>query len=153
MSKYIKKLSNEEIEIFFNNNGYKLAKDITDDNDLPIDSIERDDDSIFVRTQQMNDNEIDLHLNSISSKKYAGILALTTLFSMHAPYSRDIHLFHITDYFLSKFCIFPEDSEIGKTLLTSYFKFMIDKFPTYKKDLEEYVESLPDDESESENTI
>ena len=146
MSKYINRLTDEEIEEFFNNNGYKLVKDLTDDDDFPIDAIERDDDNIFVRAQQTKKDDIDIEIANLLIQKMPGFMTLSALASMHSGYGRNIDLIHFSDFFMSKFCILEEDKISSEELCNSYIKFMIEKFPSYKNDLIEYCETLQDDE-------
>lgn len=153
MAKYINRLTNEEIEEFFNNNGYALTKDLTDDNGLPIDAIERGEETIFVRAKQLKREEIDTQLAYYLIKKNPNFMALSTLASLHSGYARNIDLIHFSDYFLSKFCITKEEEKESEELCTSYLKYMVHKFPTYKRDFLAYCETLPDDENEDEQTM
>ena len=153
MSKYINKLTNEEIESFFNVNGYNLIKDLEDDDGLIIDAIERDDENIFVRAQQIQIDKIDIEFENYLIQKSPNFAALSALISMHSGYGRNIELIHFSDYFLSKFCITPEDKESSEELYNSYIRYMIEKFPTYKNDLIEYYKSLPDNELYNEQTM
>ena len=153
MSKYINRLTDEEIEKFFNNNGYAFVKDLTDDDGFPIDAIERDDDNIFVRAQKTKKDDIDIEIENLLIQKMSSFMALSTLASIHSGYGRNVDLIHFSDYFMSKFCISEEDKEASEELCYSYIKFMIEKFPTYKNDLIKYCESLPDDELDNEPTM
>ncbi len=153
MSKYISRLTDEDIETFFNDNGFQLVKDLTDDNVCPIDAIERGDENIYVRVQQINRNQIDIELEKFLIQKSPSLMSLSSLASMRSCYGRNLDLIYFSDYFLSKFCINSVDNKLSEELCSAYIKFMIEKFPTYKKDFIEYCDSFPDDELENELTI
>lgn len=153
MSKYINQLTDEEIEEFFKNNGYELVKDLTDHDGFPIDAIDRGEDNIFVRARQIQKDEIDAELKSYLLQKSPGFLALYALTSIHSGFRSDVELIHFTDFFMSKFCITEDDEKSSEILLSSYLNHMAQKFPTYKNDLIEYCESLPDDVQETEDTM
>lgn len=150
MSKYINNLTNDEIEEFFNLNGYELTKDLTDDDGFPIDSIERDEDNIFIRAQKTQKDEIETELKSFLAKKKKGLLLLSALASLNNGYSRNIDLIYFSDFYMSKFCITEEDKTESELLCSNYIKYMVQKFPTYKNDFLEYCNSLNEDELENE---
>lgn len=147
MAKYINKLTDKEIEEFLIHNGYTLAKGLTDDNGLPIDSIERDEDSIFIRAKQLNYHNLNDELKTLLFQKTPQIKALSTLASMHSGYGRNIDIIFLSDYFMSKFCITEDDEKLSEQLCTKYIKFMVKKFPNYKADLIEYYNSLKEDDN------
>ncbi len=153
MSKYINRLTDEEIENFFNDNGYALVKDLTDDDGFTIDAIERGDNDIFVRAQKTKKDDIDIEIENLLIQKMPGFMALSALASMHSGYGRNIDLIYFSDYFLSKFCITQGDKDSSEELCNSYIRYMIEKFPTYKNDFIEYCKSLQDDEFDYEHTI
>jgi hypothetical protein len=153
MQKYIPQLTDEAVEEFFEANGYRLCKDLTDDDGLPIDAIERSDEVIFARVQQKERNEIDAQLAYYLAKKHPGFMALSMLASTRSGYGRNIDLVHFSDFYLSKFCITREDEKSSEELCTSYIQYMAQKFPTYKADFIAYCETLPDDEMEEDNTL
>ena len=150
MSKYIIKLTDEEIEEFFNNNGYELTKDLIDDNGMPIDAIEREDSSIFVRVRNIDKNNLDKKLNKLFIQASPQIMAMATLASSRSGYGRNIDIVYFADYFMSKFCITEEDRKSSKQLCTAYIKYMAQKFPTYKTDFYNYCKSLPEEEIEND---
>ncbi len=149
MSKYINELTDEEIEKFFNDNGYELTKDLKDPDGLPIDAIERGEDSIFVRAQKMQIDETEAALNAYLAQKAPHIAALSAIASMRSGYGRNIDLIHFSDYFMSKFCITEEDKQDSEKLCHSYISFMDDKFPEYRADLIAYCDSLEDEETKA----
>ena len=151
MTKYINKLTDKEIEEFFNTNGYALVKDLTDDDGLPIDAIERGDDSIFVRVQQLRRDDIDIEFEKLLMQKAPGLMALSTLASMHSSYGRNIDLVYFSDYFMSKFCITEEDKNSSQELYTSYVRYMAQKFPTYKADFLEHCDTLSKDKPQAQD--
>ena len=153
MQKYIPQLTDEAVEEFFEANGYRLCKDLTDDDGLPIDAIERSDEVIFARVQQKEKNEIDAQLAYYLAKKHPGFMALSMLASTRSGYGRNIDLVHFSDFYLSKFCITREDEKSSEELCTYYIQYMAQKFPTYKADFIAYCETLPDDEMEEDNTL
>ncbi len=150
MSKYINQLTDEEIEKFFNDNGYELTKDLTDPDGLPIDAIERGEDSIFVRAQKMQIDETEAALNAYLAQKAPHIAALSAIASMRSGYGRNIDLIYFSDYYMSKFCITDEDKQDSENLCHSYISFMDDKFPEYRADLIKYCDSL-EEESEQQS--
>ena len=153
MEKYITQLTDEDIKTFFDKNGYRLCEELTDDDGLPIDAIERSDKVIFARVQQKKPNEIDAQLAYYLAKKHPGFMALSMLASTRSGYGRNIDLVHFSDYFMSKFCITREDEKSSEELCSSYIQYMANKFPTYKADFLAYCETLPDDEMEEDNTL
>lgn len=153
MEKYITQLTDENIEEFFEANGYRLCKELTDDDGLPIDAIERSDEIIFARVQQKEKDKIDSQLAYYLAKKHPGFLTLSMLASTRSGFGRNIDLVHFSDYFMSKFCITKEDEKSSEELCTSYIQYMINKFPTYKADFIAYCDTLPDDEMEEDNTL
>ena len=153
MQKYIPHLTDEDIEEFFGANGYRLCKELTDDDGMPIDAIERSDEVIFARVQQEKVDEIDSQLAYYLAKKHPGFLTLSMLASTRSGFGRNIDLVHFSDYFMSKFCITREDEKSSEELCTSYIKYMANKFPTYKADFIAYCETLPDEEMEEDNTL
>ena len=148
MAKYINRLTDEEIQFFLNHNGYKLETDLTDSDGYPIDAIDRGPDDIIVRVKQINPNPIFNEFQKYLIKKAPNLAMMSAFATMNSCYGSNIDLIHISDYHLSKFCILPEDKEASEELCTSYFKYMIQKFPTYKQDLIDHIESLPNDEDE-----
>ena len=152
MSKYINQLTDEEIEEFFNQNGYELTKDLKDPEGFPIDAIERGDDDIFVRAQKMQIDETTAALNSYLAKKAPHIAALSAIASMRSGYGRNMDLIHFSDFFMSKFCITEEDEKDSEKLCHSYIKYMDQRFPTYRQDLSDYCDSLEDDKTQKPST-
>ena len=148
MAKYINQLTDNEIEKFFNNNGYELTKDLTDSDGLPIDAIERGEEDIFVRAQKTHRDEAEIELENYLMKKAPGLMALSAIASMRSGYGRNIELIYFSDYFMSKFCITEEDKKSSEELCSSYIGFMAQRFPTYKQDLIEHCDSLPDEKVE-----
>ena len=153
MAKYINLLTDKEIECFFNNNGYKLIKDLYDSEGFPIRAIERTDDNIFVRAQQIDKSNLETEIEELLTQNAPMFRALSMLASMRSAYGRNIDLIHFSDYFMSKICILDEDQKASEELCNSYIEYMIEKFPNYKKDLIEYCNSLPDDESDNEDSM
>ena len=145
MSKYINQLSDCEIENFFNANGYDLIKNRTDKNGIPLCAIERSEDNIFVRVKQSNNNT-DIDLDNPLIKKSSTLMALSTLAAMHGVYGNKIDLIFFSDYYLSKFCITPEDETTSEELCNAYIKYMATKFPSYKNDFLIHCNSLENDE-------
>ena len=150
MAKYVNNLTDEEIENFLKSNGYDLAKNLTDNDGATIDAIERSDSSIFVRARQIENEDFKNKLENLLLEKSPHMMAILTLASQRSAYNNKIDLIHITDYFLTKFIIFPENLESSKELCTAYIKFMMEKFPTYKDDFGSYCDSLKDNEIENE---
>ena len=148
MSKYINQLTDEEIEKFFNDNGYELTKGLTDREGFPIDAIERGDEDIFIRAQKMQIDETEAALNEYLMKKAPHIAALSAIASMRSGYGRNLELIHFSDYFMSKFCITEEDKQESEELCHAYISFMDDKFPTYRADLIEYCNSLEEESAD-----
>ena len=153
MGKYIKRLSNKEIEEFFIANGYQLCKDLKDKNGNPLEAIERSDDVIFVRARQSHENEIDTGLAYSLAKEHPGFLSFAILASLNSGFSRNIDLIQISDFHLAKFDIFPEDSKSSDELYTAYVQYMASRFHTYKEDFIAHYDSLPKDNMEEDNTL
>ncbi len=159
MEKYITQLTNDEIEAFFLVNGYKLCKDLTTDDGEPLDAIERSDDAVMVRAKQIEkDTIIDQVDNTSSDTKFdknkshlfAIIYAMSAL---GGEYSTNIDLIHFSDFYLSKFCFYPEDEKESEKLCTSYIQWMNSKFPTYKADFNAYCDKLLAESPEEETTL
>lgn len=148
MSKYINYLTDDEIESFFNANGYELVKDLTDDDGNIIDAIERSEENIFIRAQKSNN--IDDKLKNILLQKSPELMAINVLASMRSAYGRNIDLIYFSDYYMSKFCITEEDEKESQQLCTAFIKYMAQKFPTYKTDFIDYCDTLSNETSENE---
>lgn len=140
MEKYITQLNNNDIETFFNNNGYTLCDSLTDHDGNKIPSIERYDNLIVIRAQHLNKNNIDSDLAYYLTKKHPGFLTLSMLASTKSAYSRNIDLIHFSDYHMAKFSITTEDEKDSDNLCSAYYQYMIEKFPTYKADLLSFFE-------------
>ena len=149
MAEYINQLTDEEIEKFFNDNGYELTKGLTDREGFPIDAIERGDEDIFVRAQKIQIDETEAMLNSYLMQKAPHIAALSAIASMRSGYGRNMELIHFSDFFMSKLCITEEDEKESEELCSAYISFMDKKFPTYRDDLYAYCDSLQDDKQQT----
>ena len=152
MSKYIKHLTDDEIEKFFSDNGYELTKDLTDPDGNPIDAIERGEEDIFIRAHKAQKDEAQQELEAYLMRKAPHIAALTAIASIRSGYGRNIDLIYFSDYYMSKFCITEDDKKESEELYSSYVDYMVQRFPTYKADIIEYCNSLPDDSQEDSTT-
>lgn len=145
MSKYINQLTDEELETFLKNNGYELAKDLTDHEGELIPAIDRDEENILIRARRLEQDELDAELKAYFLQKSPGLLTLFALTSMHGIFGNNVELIHCTDYSMSKFCITEDDEKTSEVLFSSYINYMSQKFPNYKEDIIEYYDNLPDD--------
>jgi len=156
MQKYITKLTNEEIEQFFMANGYALCNNLTTNDDEPLPAIERDDEMVFVRAQNIKAIENNEDLKDFISAKYPAILSIPFLAGIQDTYNNNIDIIHFNDFYLSKLSIFPfdlsdEDEQSSEdALYSAYVKFMDKKFPTYKEDFLKYCEQLQSNENTPE---
>ena len=153
MEKYITQLTNDEIEAFFLVNGYKLCKDLTTDDGEPLDAIERSDDVVMVRAKQIEKDKINAQLAYHLAKAHPGFMSMFMLSALGGGYSTNIDLIHFSDFYLSKFCIYPEDEKESEKLCTSYIQWMNSKFPTYKADFNAYCDKLLAESPEEETTL
>ena len=154
MEKYITQLKDEEIEAFFIVNGYKLCKDLTTDDGEALPAIERCDEIIMVRAQQEEKNDIDTQLAYHLAKTHPGFMSFALLASAMSGYSRNIDIIHFSDYYLSKFCLYPEDEHESERLCSAYVNWLNSKFPTYRNDYQLYWEKFSESHtSEQDNTL
>ena len=153
MTKYLNKLSNEDITIFLDNNNYALVSHLKDQHGQAFPAIERSDERIFVRCkkkeipeQQLIDTEVAYYL----MKKHPGFMSLSMMLS--SQYGSDIEMLVFSDFEVSKLCIFDDDVEEYISLNKAYAKFMNEKFPNSSY-MDDYYDWLQQDEEELSNEL
>lgn len=157
MGKYLKQLSNEEIESFLESNNYIVCHDLTTlDGKSVLPGIERSDDLVFLRCRkkildgmQEYDKQVALQL----LKKHPGFMSLAVFGMPQGSYYDFIHLIALRDFDASIIGDFFDD-ENGTQLLDSYLDFMLERFKNqgYQDALLNYVDEFlaenPEDERE-----
>ena len=153
MPKYINKLRDEEIESFLNINGYNLVTNITDKEGYPVVAIERFDNKILIRAEQIIKDNFKTELENYLIKKTPYSIITHMINSKYNPFFNNIDLILIEDYYLCILGITKDDQKKSEILCDSYIDYMIEKFPTYKKDLITFINTLPDDELDNNSII
>lgn len=154
MGKFIKQLTDSELENFLKNNKYALCNTLKDSDGKLLPAIERSDDMIFVRCQRIldkNEKEIDEHLAYALMRKFPGFLSLSML-SRCGEYSSDINLISFSDFYANLFCVTLQDHNRAETLHENYVNFMYAKFKNqnYKEEYLADWNTLAKSESETE---
>ena len=150
MGKYIKQLTDQDIELFLRQNNYVLCDTLKDRDGEHLPAITRDDDIIFLRCQRVleeGEQEIDKQLAYALYKKFRGFIALSML-SRYDSYSTEIDMITMSDFDLN---LIAEDifvsPERGQKLFENYINFMIKKF-----DNQNYRDALIADYENSSKT-
>lgn len=148
MGKYIKQLTNEDIENFLKENNYELCENIKNNSGEKLPSIERDDKLIFTRCRRIlseDEKEIDKMLAYELMHKYPGFMSLA-LFATINKYSIDTDIVIFNDFYSN---IISADSDREKQvekLDENYVRFMANKFKNqgyisdYIEDAKKYKE-------------
>ena len=145
MGKYIKQLTQQDIENFLKQNNYTPCHTLKDDDGKPLPAISRHDDMIFMRCQRIfaeNEQEIDKQVAYELYKKFRGFIALSML-NRYGDISTEIDLIVLSDFDLTLIAedifISPEKSDL---LFENYINFMIEKFANqnYKNELLNHYE-------------
>lgn len=150
MGKYIKQLTQKDIDTFLKNNNYELCDYLKNNDGKNLPSIERDDDMIFMRCQRVlskDEKEINTQLAYTLMKKYPGFMSLTTLASI-SKYSTDKDIVILTDFYANIIsCDYNREKRV-EALDENYVHFMVSKFKS-----QGYVNDYIEDAKRYENPV
>lgn len=156
MGKYIKQLTNEDIENFLRENNYELCENIKNNSGKKSPSIERDDELIFTRCRRIlseDEKEIDKMLAYELMHKYPGFMSLA-LFATINKYSLDTDIIIFKDFYSNIISADTSREKQVETLDENYVHFMANKFKNqgyicdYIEDAKKYEEPTNNDEIE-----
>ncbi len=139
MSKYIPKLTMLDVQNLLEQNGYKLATDILDNQGEKIPAIERDENAIFVRAYAPED-PVDTVLAYELAKKHPGFMSMAMIASLAGGFSHHVSLILLKDFEANLMFVSDYEEKAAMKLHESYIHFMDNKFPgEFRKD---YINSI-----------
>lgn len=152
MSKYInKRITDEELTKFLEDNGYMLVCNIKDADGVPFPAIDRSPDRAFVRCKMIKEpayKQFESDVAYYLMKNHPGFLTIPLMLS--GQYSSNIEMLVFSDFNVSKLCVFDRDMDEEDKLNYEYVHFMYNKFgEEYKNDYNNYYEELETNDQNS----
>lgn len=157
MGKYLKQLSNEEIQNFLRDNKYELNENIKSNENEKLPSIERSEDFVFMRCKRIlskEEEELDKQLAYTLMHKYPGFLTLS-MFATINVYSLDTDIVTLTDFNANIISANMDREENVEILDENYVNFMARKFGKeyirdYLEDSKKYNSNQPTEDNNME---
>lgn len=153
MGKYLKQLTNSEIEYILKENNFALCTTLKSYDGEPLPAIERSDDMIFVRCQRIlseDEKEIDSFLAYTLMKKHP-LFITASMLARCGEFSSNIDLITFSDFHANLLSVDTHDEERSYKLADSYIDYMLERFKNqgYQKAFDRQNERLINSAHES----
>lgn len=156
MGKYLKQLTQKDIEDFLKVNNYELCNNLKNIDGENLPSLERDNDMIFMRCQRIlsdDEKEINTRVAYELIKKYPAFMSLTMLARIN-KYSTDTDIVILTDFYANIISADRDREKRVNQLDENYIHFMVGKFKSqgyvqdYIEDAKRYETQVPSHDDE-----